>query len=418
MGTLPLEWTTSPLKRIVRTAAGGTPDSNNPHYWTDSGGMPWVAIGDMSQRDSIQETAKQLTLEGIADKRLIPGEAGTILFAMYASVGEVSVLETPAVWNQAILGLTASSEESYQRFIFYALKAIKDWLPVHYRSNTQNNLNAEQVGNLRVPLPSINEQRTIAEYLDCETAEIDGFIADEEDLISLLNERRAATVTHTVLYGLENSERLADQFVRIGQAFEESDIRVASASPSDLLSVSIHAGVLPWAELHDKEPRSPNLANYKVVRPGDIVLNRMRAFQGGLGEAFSSGVVSPDYMVMAVRERASSKYLAFLMKSQWFVSEMSARLRGIGSEEQGTTRTPRINPKDLANIRVPLPALEEQRQIANYLDHAIDDIDATIEDAREAIALSKERRTALISAAVTGKIDVRDHVNTGAEGAA
>lgn len=261
--------------------------------------------------------------------------------------------------------------------------------------------------NFKIALPDRPEQVAIADFLDRETAAIDAFIADQDELIALLKERRVATISHTVLYGIGNVERFTDHIVRIGQAFEESDMRVASATASELLSVSIHSGVQPWKELHDKEPRSSKLANYKAVRAGNIVLNRMRAFQGALGEVFSAGVVSPDYMVMAVRETASSRYLVYLMKSQWFVSEMSARLRGIGSEEQGTTRTPRINPKDFANIRVPLPALEEQREVVDYLERETAEIGAAINDAKQAIALSKERRAALISAAVTGKIDVR-----------
>jgi type I restriction enzyme S subunit len=306
--------------------------------------------------------------------------------------------------------------EVHTRFLYYYL-ASQFIKVVEYggAKTTVASLRRPMFTSFQVVAGSFQEQVAIASYLDRETAEIDAFITDQEELVGLLYERRTATITAMTFPDQEPESLLSIRsnppaLVRIGQAFLESNARAGSASVSDLLSVSIHSGVRLWREMHDKEPKAADLGNYKVVKTGDIVLNRMRAFQGGLGEAKFPGVVSPDYMVMRIRSTADSKYLAYLMKSQRFVSEMSARLRGIGSEEQGAVRTPRINPRDLADILVPLPTLGEQQAIAAYLDQEIGEIDAAIADAKDAIELSKERRSALISAAVTGKIDVRDNV--------
>lgn len=198
LGKVPAAWTVKPLKHLTRFTAGGTPDSNNPDFWSDEVGTPWVSISDMSSRDTVATSMKLVTDAGLRDKNLRVMGAGTVLFAMYASVGEVAILEMEAASNQAILGLTPKSDQADPKFLFYALKAINKWLPSLYRSSTQNNLNAEQVGNFRIPTPSLDEQREISAYLDDETAEIDAAIADAREAMELSKERRAALISAAV----------------------------------------------------------------------------------------------------------------------------------------------------------------------------------------------------------------------------
>lgn len=104
LGEIPHEWSTSRLKYFTSSMAGGTPDTENPSYWSEDGsGIPWVAIGDMSRSDEVWTTTKSVSQAGRASKSLRVGCPGTVLFAMYASVGEVSVLRVPAVWNKPCL---------------------------------------------------------------------------------------------------------------------------------------------------------------------------------------------------------------------------------------------------------------------------------------------------------------------------
>ena len=164
---------------------------------------------------------------------------------------------------------------------------------------------------------------------------------------------------------------------------------------------------MPWSELHEKDPVASDFATYKEVAAGDLVLNRMRAFQGAAGVAPQDGMVSPDYAVFRVSETCSSGFLGELLRSVPMIEAMKLHLRGIGGTESGAVRTPRVNVRDVLRIRAELPPLNGQRRILECLREQTAELDATIADAREAIALSKERRAALISAAVTGKIDVR-----------
>jgi type I restriction enzyme, S subunit len=155
--------------------------------------------------------------------------------------------------------------------------------------------------------------------------------------------------------------------LRVKYLYRIIDERAGSDQPP-LLAVSIHHGVVPRDTLTDDLPRAEDLSNYKLCEPGDIILNRMRAFQGAIGISPQRGIVSPDYLVLRPAVDANAHYLHYLFRSAWFVGEMVSRLRGIGNTESGAVRTPRINSEDFGDISVEIPPLDEQRRIADFLD--------------------------------------------------
>lgn len=184
--------------------------------------------------------------------------------------------------------------------------------------------------------------------------------------------------------------------------------RGPGAEADELLSVSIHRGVVPRNIETDDLPRSEDLAKYKVVRTGDVVLNRMRAFQGAVGRADHDGIVSPDYTVLQPGPDVEARYLHHLFRSRWFVGEMVARLRGIGSIDTGSVRTPRINWEDLGDIDVSAPPLAEQRAIADYLDAETARIDVLIAKKQLLIRLLEDHVDALVFQGISGKLTSAD----------
>ncbi len=168
----------------------------------------------------------------------------------------------------------------------------------------------------------------------------------------------------------------------------------------ELLSVSATRGVIPRSQITSDEPRADDLSNYKICRPGDIVVNRMSAYQGALGSTSCKGIVSPDYLVLRPSSHVQSRWLHYLMKSSWFVSDMSSRLRGIGSIGTSNVRTPRVSAEEIGEIAVSVPTFEAQRAIADYLDTETARIDALIEKKQRMIALLEERRVAIVDTAV------------------
>jgi type I restriction enzyme S subunit len=122
----------------------------------------------------------------------------------------------------------------------------------------------------------------------------------------------------------------------------------------------------------------------------------MSAYQGAVGRTSHIGLVSPDYMVIRPSEHVESRYLHHLFRSQWFIGQMTCRLRGIGSADNGGVRTPRINPEDLGDIEVSLPLLDEQRRIADFLDTETARMDKLADGQLKIINLLEERADARI----------------------
>lgn len=160
----------------------------------------------------------------------------------------------------------------------------------------------------------------------------------------------------------------------------------------ELLSVSSSRGVVPRSSITDAVARADDLSNYKVCAPGDVVLNRMSAYQGALGIAKQDGIVSPDYAVLRPVGPISPSYLAYVMRSSWFVGQMTARLRGIGSPGSGGVRTPRVNVDGLGDIPVRTPPIDEQRRIADFLDDRVARIDQIITSRREQSVLVRAHK--------------------------
>ncbi|MEU8096147.1 hypothetical protein [Streptomyces rubiginosohelvolus] len=196
-------------------------------------------------------------------------------------------------------------------------------------------------------------------------------------------------------------------FVRLKWLLSESDVRAgAEAEALPLLSVSISWGVRRReAAGTTTRAASEDLSNYKICRSGDLVINRMRAFQGALGIALEDGIVSPDYAVLKMDPSIDSRWLNYFLTSGSTVSTMASLVRGIGGTESGNVRTPRLNISDLLSMAAPLVPAEEQRVIADYLDRETARIDTLIEEQRWLVNLLRERRKALVEEIVFGGLD-------------
>lgn len=187
--------------------------------------------------------------------------------------------------------------------------------------------------------------------------------------------------------------------VRLKWLLEEVDDRAGErATTLPLLSVSITKGV-QRRDQTDAPTRAAaeDLSNYKVCCAGNLAVNRMRAFQGALGVAPETGMVSPDYAVLRISPLIERRWLNYFLTSSSMVAEMASLVRGIGGTETGNVRTPRLNISDLHSIRIDLESLEAQRAIADYLDRETSRIDTLIDEQQCLIYMLGERRNALVS---------------------
>ncbi|MFE6162468.1 restriction endonuclease subunit S [Streptomyces sp. NPDC056486] len=190
--------------------------------------------------------------------------------------------------------------------------------------------------------------------------------------------------------------------IRLKWLLSESDIRAGMKSEIlPLLSVSISWGVRR-REATDTTTRAAaeDLSNYKICRAGDLVINRMRAFQGALGIAPEDGIVSPDYAVLGVGPRIDTRWLKYFLTSRSTVATMASLVRGIGGTEAGNVRTPRLNIADLLSMTAPVVSAEEQSAIADYLDRETARIDTLIEEQQQLIEMLRERRWSVVERSV------------------
>lgn len=195
------------------------------------------------------------------------------------------------------------------------------------------------------------------------------------------------------------------ELLPLGALARPFDLRSRDATEKDLLSVSQDDGVVPRSQVSDKPGRAEDLSAYKICEAGDIVLNRMSAYKGALGVAEQRGVVSPDYLVMRPTEKADARFLSHVLKTPAGVSQMIVRLRGIGSQDLGNVRTPRVNQSDLRSISIPTPPIFEQKLIVDYLDHETARLDTLIKTQENLVSALQERRQASIEQTVFRGLD-------------
>lgn len=252
-------------------------------------------------------------------------------------------------------------------------------------------------------VPSPGEQRAIADYLDRETAQIDAFIAKNEELITLLTERRASSIVDLIgahetipLKRLVSSKRpLTYGILQCGEPIENG---IPYIGPSDLPG----EGASPALEsLRRTTPEIAAAYGRSVLEGGDIVVSIGPAFGrvGLLSDDLAGANLTQDTVrVATMPEKINAQYLVWVLSSRiaddfWDYEVLGATFR-------------RLNLGTLGETPIPYPSLDEQQRIAVSVAEAVAGIDGAIAVARRSVELARERRAALISAAVTGKIDV------------
>lgn len=301
------------------------------------------------------------------------------------------------------------------RFLFRCLQAKSVRVQLELAASdgvTRFGIPKSEIGGVWVPLPPAELQSAIADYLDRETAQLDALIAAKERLLDLLTEKRYALVTRAVTRGLDPNCPLRDPDIpwlgllperwatrRIAWLFSERDERGAADLP--LLEVSIHAGVVRREFSDDKiESTAADFNTYKVARRGDVVFNKMRMWQGAVGVAPEDGLVSPDYVVAEPNGMMSPEFAKLLFRTPVFSAECGRRSHGIVWDRL------RLYWEEFRDIRVPLPSPGEQAAVVESVARETKKLAELAGETKRTISLLKERRSALIAAAVTGQIPV------------
>ena len=285
-------------------------------------------------------------------------------------------------------------------------------------------LNATDLLEIEICIPSILEQEKIATFLDHETAKIDRLIAKQEQLIQLLQEKRQAVISHAVTKGLNPDAPMKDSGVEwLGQVPEHWEVRqlrylgscqnginigaeyFGSGSPFISYGDVYRNRELPTAFEGLVQSTENDKRIYSVQR-GDVLFTRTSETieEIGFSSTCLTDVKNATFAGFLIRFRPIKDILLPEYSKFYFCNNL---LRAFFVKEMNLVTRASLSQELLKKLSVPFPSLEEQKQIANFLTIKDNVFDKLINDCIKQIQLLKERRTALISAAVTGKIDVR-----------
>jgi type I restriction enzyme S subunit len=402
LGKIPAHWEVRMLKRLAAMQAGGaiTSQSIEP-----SGDYP-VFGGN-----GIRGFTDSFTHEG--DFPLI-GRQGALCGCVNLASGKFWASE------HAVVARPARDADTFWLTDLLAAMSLNSYS----QSAAQPGLAVETIAAIHAPAPPLPEQLAIAAFLDRETARIDALVAKKERLIELLQEKRSALITRAVTKGLDPTVPMKDSGVEwlaeIPAHWEVKRIKwaaqmVSGHTPDKKVESYWQGGDIPWISLADTgQLREVDYisatavmttadgiahSSARVLPAGTVVFSR-DATIGLCAITGTAMAVSQHFIGWVCSWCLQSEYLLFVLRSM--TQELERLTMG------ATVRT--IGMPDVKGLLTPIPPLPEQDAIIRYVRQRRAQLDSLLAKIRDAIDRLKELRAALISAAVTGKIDVRKEV--------
>lgn len=336
--------------------------------------------------------------------------APAIVVGRKGSYGKINWTAEPCFASDTTFFVDSSTSGHDLRWVYWLLQTLR--LDQGTDEAAVPGLGRETAYSRDVVVPPLSAQRAIAVYLDQETGRLDALVAAKERLLGLLAEKRRALITRAVTRGVDPHARLRNSGIpwlgeipvhwetqRLAWLFRERDERGKPDLP--LLEVSINSGVV-LREFSDEriESTAADFNTYKVALRGDIAFNKMRMWQGAVGRVPEDGLVSPDYVVAVPVGSLSSEYADLLFRTAAFSAECARHSHGIVWDRL------RLYWEGFRDIEVPLPSIDTQAEVVTQVRLETAKLDVLRAATERTITLLRERRTALIAAAVTGKIDV------------
>lgn len=424
LGEVPEHWVVAPLKRGFSVTLGKMlqPDANGP----DDELLPYLRAANIQWTGVDVSDIKQMWLSP-RDRGQLTLQLGDLLVSEGGDVGRSCIWQNEisnCAFQNSVNRVRATHGGS-TRYLYYWMSTIKDkgYVDVLCNKSTIAHFTAEKVAAVPVPFPPPVEQTAIATFLDHETAKIDALVAEQEKLITLLQEKRQAVISHAVTKGLNPNAPMKDSGVEwLGDVPAHWEVRSISSISTKITNgyvgptrdILVDDGVRYLQSLHIKRNKirfdqpyfvreNWSLDHRKsILEAGDVLIVQT----GDIGQV---AVVPPEFagcnchaliIVSPIRDILSGDWLSTVLNSDYGAHSLLSIQTG--------ALHPHLNCGNVKFLVVPVPPRHEQDSIQNYIEERTKKFDALIDEADAAINLLQERRTALISAAVTGQIDVRN----------
>lgn len=408
-GQLPESWQLLNIRRVAQMKTGHTPSRSVPEYWQQCD-VPWFTLADVSQlrdgtRTVVSETHEKISCLGLhnSSAELLP--AGTVLLSRTASVGFSGIMGTPMATSQDFWNWVCGPLMN-PRFLLFAFRALQPYFHGLARGSTHRTIYQDDAASIEVPVPPLALQAAIVEVLDRDTAKIDALIAKQQELVSILFQHQEGVIAGTGAAALAVKGWPIDKLgrrTRIGNG--STPRRDAGEYWTDGSVPWLNSSVVNLPEVNEPSAYVTETAvdecHLPAVRPGSLLV-------GLTGQGRTRGRATLTRINATINQ-----HLAFVEPSPkhwhapfllWQLSSAYAELRTL-SDENGSTKGG-LTCDDLGRLRVVMPPIQEQQRIAEETSAAMDEVDRLIAKANELIATMKERRAALITAAVTGQLDV------------
>jgi type I restriction enzyme S subunit len=401
---MPAHWEVKKTTWLFTIGSGTTPPDDPMYY---GGRIPWITTSEL--RESIigttEETVTERALQDFSSLKMHP--EGSVAVAMYgATIGRLGILGIPATVNQACC-VFSDPKGIDPLFWFYWLQMRRPHLISLGYGGGQPNLSQALLRSLRVPTPSLMEQRRIVAFLNRETARIDALVAQKERLIQQLQEKRNAIIARAICADPNVKKVRLGYYVDLlaGYAFPSSEF---SHDPDDirlLRGVNVSTGVTRWNDVV-YWPRTDidHFRGYQL-REEDIVFGMDRPWVGGgirvaeIGKRDLPALLLQRVARMRAKKGLAQGYLKLILASPQFLAYFEPILTGIS--------VPHVSPEQILAFRVRLPEVHVQDATCFDVRAKTERIDSMRNVLHASIDRLKVLRATLISAAVTGKIDVR-----------
>ncbi len=436
LGEVPAHWNVYKLQDVAKRERYSFVDGpfgsdlKNEEYTEN--GIPLIQLNNINEGAHVLNSIKYVSEEKadqLARHNAFPGD---IAIAKMADPVARAAIVNDSFSRYVIVAdcIRLSVEDTFAApaFTVYAINS------PYFRSHaiglssgiTRLRINLGALKQIRLALPSLPEQTQIAAFLDRETTKIDELVAEQRRLMDLLKEKRQAVISHAVTRGLKPDAPMKPSGIEwLGDVPEHWDTRTIAKASTKITNgfvgptrdILVEAGTPYIQATHIKNGRV-NFDEGYFVRPdwsaahsksilceGDVLIVQTGAGTGdvGLVSAHEVGynchaliIVAPD------RKLLHGTYLSAVLQSTYGQEKLT-------SIETGAMH-PHLNCGEVKFVEVPLPPLAEQSDIVSYLNKASSQFDTLTAEAQHAIDLLQERRTALISAAVTGQFDVREAI--------
>lgn len=409
---IPENWNVEPIKYSYRLIAGATPESTNVDFW--DGDIKWITPADFKTKDVfVMGGSRNLTIEGYKSCSTSMLPIGSIVFFKRAPIGTVAITADKLCTNQGCLGLVEKSDRVLNKFYFYVISIYGEVFNLYGSGTTFKEISANTFANIKLPMPPIQEQKHIVNFLDAKCAEIDALTADIQTQIDSLEQYKRSIISEAVTKGLNPDVEMKDSgnqyWGSIPTNWHLSDIkylfeivkRNAGKEGYDILSVT-QKGIKIKDISNNEGQVAESYANYQFVYPGDFVMNHMDLLTGWVDCSNLFGVTSPDYRVFRLRDKNNSlSYYKYIMQTCYMNRIFYSLGQGVSNLGRWRLQTSSFN-----NFMVPVPPVEVQESIATYLDKKCTEINICIDDKQRQLEVLEEYKKSLIYEYVTGKKEV------------